>query len=67
MRVWPHGPDSMHHPLPSGRKRLTAIVGDRKRQRKHIGRAQVILASAGRGPVQQIPAADPRRIDDARH
>jgi hypothetical protein len=31
------------------RKRLTAIVSDRNRQRKHIERAQVILASAERG------------------
>jgi transposase len=38
------------------RKRLTAIVSDRNRQRKHIERAQVILASAERGPVQQIAA-----------
>lgn len=36
------------------RKRLAAIVSDRNCQRKHIERAQVILASAEGGPVQQI-------------
>src|ERR1700691_6208080 len=36
------------------RQCLEAIAADRNRQRKHIERAEVILASAGRGPVQQI-------------
>ena len=36
------------------RQRLEAITSDRNRQRKHIERAQVVLASAGGGPVQQI-------------
>lgn len=36
------------------RRRLEMITTDRNRQRKHIERAQVILASAGGGPVQQI-------------
>jgi transposase len=40
----------------SDRQRLEAIVSDRNRQRKHIERAQLILASAERGPVQQIAA-----------
>jgi hypothetical protein len=35
------------------RQRLEMITTDRNRQRKHIERAQVILASAGGGPVQQ--------------
>jgi hypothetical protein len=39
---------------PVDRERLTAIVSDWNRQRKHIERAQVILASAEGGPVQQI-------------
>jgi len=39
---------------PADRERLTAIVSDRNRQRKHVERAQVILVSAERGPVQQI-------------
>jgi transposase len=38
------------------RKRLAAIVSDRNRQRKHVERAQLILASAERGPVQQVAA-----------
>jgi transposase len=36
------------------KQRLEAITLDRNRQRKHIERARVILASAGGGPVQQI-------------
>ena len=36
------------------RQRLETIAADRNRQRKHIERAQVVLASAGGGPVQQI-------------
>ena len=36
------------------KQRLEAITSDRNRQRKHIERAQVVLASAGGGPVQQI-------------
>ncbi len=39
---------------PSDRKRLMAIVSNRSCQRKHMERAQVILASAEHGPVQQI-------------
>lgn len=39
---------------PADRERLTAISSDRNRQRKHVERAQVILVSAERGPVQQI-------------
>ncbi len=43
--------------LVSVRKRqLKAIVANRNCQRKHIERARVILASAERGPVQQIAA-----------
>src|SRR5690348_8803030 len=38
------------------RQRLAAIVSDRNRQRKHIERAQVILASVEGGTVQQIAA-----------
>jgi transposase len=37
-------------------ERLAAIVSDRGRQRKHIERAQVILASVEGGPAQQIAA-----------
>ena len=36
------------------RQRLETITTDRNRQRKHMERAQVILASAGGGPVQRI-------------
>jgi transposase len=36
------------------RQRLEAIAADRNRQRKHIERVEVILASGGGGPVQQI-------------
>jgi predicted ATP-dependent serine protease len=36
------------------RQRLEAIAADRNRQRKHIERVEVILASAGGGPVQQV-------------
>jgi transposase len=39
----------------SDRQRLEAIVADRNRQRKHIERARVVLASAEPGrPVQQV-------------
>ena len=38
------------------RKRLAAIVSDRNRQRKHVERAQLILASAERGPARQVAA-----------
>ena len=41
---------------PADRKRLTAVVSDRNRQRKHIERAQVSLLSAEGGSVQQIAA-----------
>ncbi len=36
------------------KRRLEAIAADRNRQRKHVERAAVILASVGGGPVQQI-------------
>jgi transposase len=39
---------------PSDRERLLAIAADRNRQRKHLERAQVVLTSADRRPVQQI-------------
>ncbi len=39
---------------PVDRERLLAIASDRGRQRKHAERAQIVLASAERGPVQQI-------------
>ncbi len=40
----------------SDRKRLEAIRLDRNRQRKHVERAHVVLASAEGGPVQQVAA-----------
>src|SRR6202008_3768231 len=36
------------------REQLTAIAGDRNRPRKHIERAQIVLASADRHPPQQV-------------
>ena len=36
------------------RQMLEAIVADRNRPRKHVERAQVVLAAAERGPVQQV-------------
>ena len=36
------------------RQRLEAITLDRNRQRKHVERAHVVLASVGGRPVQQI-------------
>jgi transposase len=36
------------------RKQLAAISADRNRPRKHIERAQIVLASADRHPVQQV-------------
>jgi transposase len=36
------------------RRMLEAIVADRNRPQKHVGRAQVVLAAAERGPVQQV-------------
>ena len=39
------------------RQRLEGIVADRNRQRKHVERARVVLASASQRPVQQIAAA----------
>ncbi len=39
------------------RKRLEAVATDRNRQRKQVERAQVVLASAQGGPVQQVAAA----------
>jgi transposase len=38
------------------RDRLEAVVADRNRQRRHIERAKVVLASASGGPVQRIAA-----------
>jgi transposase len=38
----------------SDRQALAAIVADRNRAQKHVERAQVVLASAERGPVQQM-------------
>ena len=40
----------------SERDRLEAIASYRNRPQKHAGRARVVLASAGGGPVQQIAA-----------
>jgi transposase len=36
------------------RRQLDAIVGERRRARKHVERARIVLASADRLPVQQI-------------
>jgi transposase len=36
------------------REQLAAISADRNRPRKHIERAQIVLASADRPPVQQV-------------
>ena len=36
------------------RQMLEAIVADRNRPRKHVERAQVVLAAAEHGPVQQV-------------
>jgi hypothetical protein len=36
------------------RERLEAIVSDRNRPRKHLGRACILLASAYRRPAQQV-------------
>ena len=36
------------------RERLQAIVEDRNRPRKHMERAGIVLASADRGPAQQV-------------
>src|SRR5215469_15826498 len=41
----------------SDRRRLAALVGDRRRQRKHVERARIVLASAGCPPVQQVAEA----------
>ncbi len=38
----------------SDTERLEAVVADRNRQRKHVERAEVVLASVGGGPVQRI-------------
>ena len=38
----------------SDRKRLEAITLDRRRQRKHVDRARVVLASIGGRPVQHV-------------
>jgi transposase len=38
----------------SDRARLEAVTADRNRQRKHIERAEVVLASAGNGTVKGI-------------
>jgi transposase len=39
------------------RSRLEAIASDRNQPRKYVERAQVVLASADTGPVQQVAAA----------
>ena len=36
------------------REQLVAIAADRNRPRKHIERAQIVLTSADRHPVQQV-------------
>ena len=36
------------------RKQLAAIAADRNRPRKHIERAQIVLAAADRRPAQQV-------------
>src|ERR1700748_767166 len=36
------------------REQLTAIAADRNRPRKHIERAQIVLASADRRPAQEV-------------
>ena len=41
----------------SDRRRLEAVVSDRKRQRRHVERARIVLASAERGPVQRVAEA----------
>src|ERR1700704_6534897 len=41
----------------SDRRRWGALVGDRRRQRKHVERARIVLASAGCPPVQQVAEA----------
>jgi transposase len=41
---------------PADRERLRAIAADSNKQRKHVERAQIVLASAERGPVLQIAA-----------
>lgn len=38
----------------SGIERLKAVIADPNRQRKHAERAEVVLASAGGGPMQRI-------------
>ena len=40
----------------SDRQLLKAIVADRNWSRKHVERAQVVLAAAERGPVQLVAA-----------
>jgi hypothetical protein len=52
-RVCLDGPGSMRAAEHDG-QRLEAITSDRNCPRKHVDRAQVIPASAGGGPVQQI-------------
>ncbi len=39
---------------PSDRERLKTVAADRNRQRKHVERAEVVLASTGGGPVQRV-------------
>src|ERR1700752_4462905 len=36
------------------REQVEAIAADRNRQRKHVERAQIVLASADRHPAQQV-------------
>ncbi len=38
----------------SDRETLEAILADRNRSQKHVGRARVVLAAAERGPVQPV-------------
>jgi transposase len=41
---------------PADKRRLEAIASDRNRQRKHVERARVVLASIGDPPVQAVAA-----------
>ena len=42
----------------SDRNRLEAITSDRRRQRKHVDRARVVLASIGGRPVRHVAEAE---------
>jgi len=50
------------------KRRLEAIAADRNCQRKHLERAEVILAFVDGGPVQQIamPSRSPAQSETAR-